>query len=163
VNTPQHQRGTTDVPSCVPPVSTSDTPIYDGLVRETYGDQGGLLDRRGLLADHQPTAGPPPPPEPPTERSATEPATAIMRRVHAALSKDMPTRVRGGRETADVRQPEISGELPKRKPGKELPPEVRQPVSGVRGVPRVPEARQPDTDSGWWFQPASGQLRPAEV
>jgi hypothetical protein len=142
VNTPKHQQDTTEPPHHVLPVSTPDTPIYDGLVHETYGGQGGPL------VDRQPPKVTPT--EPPTVWSTSEPTDPILGRVLAALNREAPTRAPDGQVSGELptgAAPGVSGELPTRIPGSQLDARLRQPHGQHR--PQVPDARCPVNR---WFQ-----------
>jgi hypothetical protein len=143
VNTSKHQRDTTESPSHVLPVSTSDTPIYDGLAHETYGGQGGpLVDRLPPKV---------PPTEPPVVWSTSEPTDLILGRVLAALNRELPTRATDGQVSGELPtgDPGVSEELPKRIPGSQLDARLR-PTHG-RHRPHVPNARCPE--NGWFQEP----------
>lgn len=134
MSTPRHS-GTVERPSRSPRRSTSDPPIYRTLVKDLYGEGAA-----GPLAD--------------LDLRLLQDVLDGLRN----LGKGTPA----GRVSRDARQPEvISGELPtgkraelpKRTPRQVPPPNVRQHMSGVRGVPRVPEARQPVNPAGWFQEP----------
>lgn len=124
---PQHQPATVEASSRG--MSTSDTPIYDRLVREVYGE-GSL----GPLADYQ---------------------ARILRDVLDGLRR-LGTDTPVASVPADVRQPDVSKPLPKRVPRHVPPPDVRQCMSGIRWVPSVPEARQPDGEPFRWLSMVGG-------
>lgn len=80
MNTPKQRGITTEALSYVSPISTSDTPIYDGLAHAIYGDQDGpLVDRQSSKGTSI---------EQPSMWTANEPTNVILDKVLAALNRN---------------------------------------------------------------------------
>lgn len=155
MNTPQHQRDKTESPSHVLPVSISDTPIYDGLVHATYGDQGGPL------VDRQPASGAPTEPpvmvpaQPPLARSDTAEVLSQAPDGRWQVSGDLSTGAldaqvsSGGQVSPEDRR--------KRVPGTHMAAGLRRHGNkGRHHQPQVPDAKraEPEPVPFPWHEPA---------